>query len=346
MDLSERSNLIWDYLSPHQYMKRFGRGLQTLPPLVITVAITGAVQGKEANPNLPETAEEQAQSTYEAWNAGASLVHVHARRPDALHMMSHDTDRYYEVNTLIRERCPDIIIEDTMAGDLIDNPSGQEIFEWGSLYANPEMSSLDAGPQAFKVKLKRRESPLTGRDSDVVVDTAFTTTYGETEALAKEMRRLGIKPEFEVFNSGQYTLVDNLVDQQLVEPPHWVQFVLGGHNANYPTPIDVMHMIQNMPSESMFSVIGIGAYQLPLHVLSIILGGHVRVGMEDNVYYRRGELATSNAQFVERIVRIANELGREVATPAQARQMLGLPATPTEYPRKELQPADAGAHPR
>jgi 3-keto-5-aminohexanoate cleavage enzyme len=110
--------------------------------------------------------------------------------------------------------------------------------------------------------------------------------------------------------------------------------------------MDVMHMIQNMPSESMFSVIGIGAYQLPLHVLSIILGGHVRVGMEDNVYYRRGELATSNAQFVERIVRIANELGREVATPAQARQMLGLPATPTEYPRKELQPADAGAHPR
>ncbi len=327
----ELGQLAWDYTNPREYVRRVRRGLQDLPPLIVTVAITGAIQGKESNPNLPETPEEQAESTWQAWNAGASIVHVHARRPENLSMMSHETERYREINHLIRSRCPDIIINNTMAGDVIDNAAGHEVFERGSLYALPEMSALDCGPQAYRLTLKKREAPLTGRDEDVVIDDIFYTTYGEVEELAREMVRLGIKPEFELFNSGQFTLMDGIVEQELVPRPYWVQFVLGAENGNYATPMDLMAMVQSLPPDALFSVIGIGPYQLPLHALAIVLGGHVRVGMEDNVYYRRGQLATSNAEFVERVVRLANELGRRVATPAEAREMLGLSSTPREY---------------
>jgi 3-keto-5-aminohexanoate cleavage enzyme len=173
--------------------------------------------------------------------------------------------------------------------------------------------------------------PLAGRDDDVNIDDIFFTTHGELEHLSAEMRRLGIKPEFEIYNSGQYTLLDHLIGQGLVEPPYLVQWVLGAQNANYATPWELLHLIHELPRDSIFSVIGIGPFHLPLGVVAMVTGGHVRVGMEDNVYFRRGERVESNAQLVERVVRIADELGRSVASPAQARAMLGLNAAPTEY---------------
>ncbi|MDQ4082127.1 MAG: 3-keto-5-aminohexanoate cleavage protein, partial [Actinomycetota bacterium] len=236
----------WAYTSPREYLRHSRHGVEDLPPLIVTVAITGGVQGKEANPALPETPEEQAQSAYEAWNAGASVVHVHARRPDNPAMMSHSTDRYFEVNALIRERCPDIVINNTMAGDILDTPDGHGHFERGSLYANPEMVALDCGPVAYRLKLGHRERPLGGRDEDVVVDDVFLTTYQELEALVDKMAELGIKPEFELYNSGQYTLLDALISRPSVQKPYLVQYVLGAQNANYATPMDLLHMVERL----------------------------------------------------------------------------------------------------
>lgn len=323
----------WSYSDPRAYLEHSRRGIEGLPPLIITVAITGGVQGKEANPALPETPEEQAQSTYDAWNAGASIVHVHARRTDNPSMMSHATERYQEVNALIRERCPDIVINNTMAGDILDTPDGHGRFEWGSLYASPEVVAIDCGPVAYRLRLGRREPPLAGRDDEIVVDDVFLTTFRELEALVDTMAELGIKPEFELYNSGQYTLLDALIARPSVEPPYLVQFVLGAQNANYPTPMDLLHMVERLPPDSLFSTIGIGPYQLPQSVLSIVLGGHVRVGLEDSLYFAAGQKAESNAQLVERIAQLAALLGRKVASPEVARRMLGISWTPSTYAR-------------
>ena len=323
---------LWDYADPRQYLENARYGAESLPPLIVTVAITGGVQGKEANAALPETPAEQAQATFDAWNAGASIVHVHARRQADPSRMSTETERYLEVNALIRERCADIVINNTMTGDVVDTPDGHCRFEWGSLSARPEMVAVDCGPVAYRLKLGRREPPLGGRDEEVVVDDLFLTTYGELEALVDRMAELGIKPEFELYNSGQYSVLDALIARPSVEKPYLVQFVLGAQNANYATPMDLLHMVERLPPSSLFSTIGIGSQQLPLCALSIVLGGHVRVGLEDSIYYSRGRKAASNAELVERVVALASLLGREVATPAVARKMLGLRAEPTEYP--------------
>ncbi len=326
--------MTWSYGNPRDYLRHAKHGAESLTPLIITVAITGGVQGKEVNPAIPETPEEQAESTYESWKAGASVVHVHARRADNLAMMSHDTDRYVEVNRLIRARCPDVVINNTMAGDVLDIPGGHGRFEWGSLHSGAEVVAVDCGPIAYRMSLARREPPLTGRDKDVEVDGAFVTTYGELEALVDTMAELGVKPEFELFNSGQYTLLDELVGRPTVTPPYLVQFVLGAQNANYPTPMDLLHMVERLPEQSLFSSIGIGSQQLPLSVLSIVLGGHVRVGLEDTIYYSRGRKAASNGELVERVAEVAELLGRRVATPAEARALMGLSGEPSTYPAK------------
>lgn len=192
------------------------------------------------------------------------------------------------------------------------------------------MVALDCGPVAYRFDLRDREPPLTGREERVTVDDVFVTTYGELEALVDEMARLGIKPEFELFNTGQFTLLDELVRRPSVAPPYWCQFVLGAQNANYPTPMDLLDMVDRLPPESMFSVIGVGQFGVPLHALAIVLGGHVRVGLEDNLYVARGRKATSNAELVERVVRIAESVGRRVATPSEARVLLGL-GSPSAY---------------
>ena len=334
----KQQSLTWSYSNTREYLKRFRYGLQDAPPLIITVAITGGAQGQESNPHLPETPEQQARSTHEAWNAGASIVHVHARRAENLSMASHETARYEEVNSLIRHECPDIIINNSMASDLRDTSDGHCKFERGSLYAHPEMSSLDCGPVAYRFKLGKRQPPLSGRGAETVVDDVFVTTYGELEELADEMAKLKVKPEFELFNSGQFSILDEILARPSVMTPYWIQFVLGAQSGNYPSPMDLLHLVERLPGNSLFSVIGIGPYQVPLHAMAIILGGHVRVGMEDNLYFSRGRRATSNAEFVERVVKLAEVLGRPVATPEIARRMLGLNERPSEYPVRRKAP--------
>ncbi len=319
-----QNDMIWDYRDPYEWMKRVNRG--TFPPMIITCAITGGLHGKESNENLPETAEEQADAVYEAYQAGAVSVHVHARDTENLAMTTSKTEHYSRVNALIRERCPDIIINNTTGG----SPGLSLEERMACLYADPapDMASLNPGPFMMKFFLNERKPPLEHTRPGVMFDACVPASYSDVNAFARTMKEKGIKPELELYHPGQYWVVQDLIREGNLDAPYMVQFVLGFQTSSYPTPANVLSLIGELPPNSIFSLIGVGPYQLSMNVMSIILGGHVRVGMEDNLYFRKGQKIKSNAQVVARIKRIAEEMNREIATVAQAREILGLPKRP------------------
>jgi 3-keto-5-aminohexanoate cleavage enzyme len=319
-----RDDYYWDYRDPYAWMKRVNQA--TFPPLIITCAITGGLHGKESNENLPETAEEQADAVYEAYKAGAVSVHVHARDPQNLAMTTNSGENYSRVNKLIRERCPDIIINNTTGGS-----PGMSLQErLACLYADPapDMASLNLGPFMVKIPFGARKPPLNHPRDGFLFDQCVPASYGDVNAFAGTMKEKGIKPEIELYHPGQYWVIQDLLREGNLDPPYMIQFVLGFQTSSYPTPGNVMALINELPPKSIFSLIGVGPFQLPMNVMSILLGGHVRVGMEDNLYYRKGEKIKNNAQVVSRIKRIAEEMNREIAGVVEARKILGLPQRP------------------
>jgi 3-keto-5-aminohexanoate cleavage enzyme len=325
----------------NKYMEKIEKGM---PPLIISVAITGGAHGKEANPALPETPEEQAQSAYEAYQAGASIIHIHARQPENTKMASIDPELYRHIAQLIREKCPDAIINFTTAGGF-----GLTIEErLACLEARPEVASLDPNPILFPKGLytvgdapSDRPVPTdkTSNEYERFIHLEMIRLFGIipqgswliSDAIAERCNQYDVKPELEIWDPHDIKQIQYLIAQQKVKPPYLIQLVMGPLNAMPSTPMSVMHYMEKLPEESIISVIGIGQHQLHLNLFSIVMGAHVRTGMEDNVYYKKGELAQSNGQLVERLAWFAQELGREVATPLQARQMLGLSETPRQY---------------
>lgn len=266
--------------------------------LIITVATTGAITTREDTPYLPITPAEIAEEVYRAWNAGASIAHVHVRDEQGNPTMKYEI--FQETVERIREKC-DIILNLTSSGGLdLKEEDRLRVCE-----LQPELASLDAGSMNF------------GRH-------VFLNPPDFLERLAAKMQQHGVKPEFEVFETGMINNAMMLAKQGLIKPPYLFQFVLGVPGGMPASPKNLLHLYESIPKDSIWSVIGIGRAQLPMNTMAILMGGHVRVGMEDNVYYRPGELAKTNAQFVERIVRLARELGREVATVEDARKILKL----------------------
>lgn len=315
---------IWDFRNPYAWMEKVRKGL---PPLIISVALTGGVHGKEYNENLPETPEEQAKQTHEAYEEGASIVHVHARNPDVWWMTTSNPDDYLRVNAMIREKCPDVIINNTTGG----GPELTMEQRMASIYANPELCSLNLGPFVLKMTMRERKEPIPSPRPEFVFDRCVPASYEDINTFARAMKERGVKPEMEMYNPGMFWVVQDLIMQGLVEPPYDIQFVLGFQTGSFPTPANLLALISELPPQSIFSVIGLGHFQLTMNTIGILMGGHVRVGLEDNVYYSRGRKLVSNAEAVARIVRIARELNREIATPQQAREMLGISQTPSQY---------------
>jgi 3-keto-5-aminohexanoate cleavage enzyme len=194
------------------------------------------------------------------------------------------------------------------------------------LYADPapDMASLNLGPFMVKMTFGARKPPIEHPRERFIFDQCVPASYGDVNAFARTMKEKGIKPEIELYNPGQYWVMQDLIREGNLDPPYMVQFVLGFQTSSYPTPGNVLSLLNELPSKSIFSLIGVGPYQLPMNVMSILLGGHVRVGMEDNLYFRKAEKIKSNAQVVARIKRIAEEMNREIATVARAREILGL----------------------
>lgn len=317
-----------------KYAEHIARnGLSKMPPVIISCAITGGLHGAEINPNLPEDKDSQVQQTYDAYNAGASLVHIHARNPENLAAMTTNVEDYKELNARIREKCPDIIINNTCMGGrwLNDDTKQASPMLLTALDALPEVSSIDLACASTYMPMRARKAPLTGRDQDTISKINYFLTQGESVQVVNEMQDRGIKPELEVFSPDDIMnyIVPMIKKGILKDQPYWVQVIFGGNGTL--TSIDnLLRTTQLMPENSLFSVIGIGAAQTAMITAAMIMGHHVRVGMEDSPLYGPGQLAESNAQLVERVVRIAKEIGRPVATPEQAREMMGL-GSPREY---------------
>lgn len=304
-------------------------------PLIVTCAVNGGVQGREAHEALPETPEQIAAQAGEAYDAGAAIVHIHARGPHDWATSSSDPDMYREVNALVRERCPDVIVNNTTGG----GPGMTMEARFACLDVGPEMASLNLGPDMSRFRVPERPEPLPSPHPAVEYDDCIPFTYGIIADLAARMQALGTRPEMELYHSGQFWVVRDLIERGLIEPPYVHQFVMGYQTSAFPTPEHVWRLMSELPEESLFFVCGIGHYQLPLTTFAALAGGHVRVGLEDNLYYARGRRLRGNGEAVERAVRIAGELNRPVATPAQARELLGLPAEPRAYARPEASAA-------
>lgn len=315
---------------PIAYSNRLWRsGLADLPPAIVTCAITGANGGKETNPNLPETIPEQVESTYEAYKAGAVMVHIHCRNPKNTAEFSMEPELYRELNAKIREKCPDIIINNTaICGRNIIPEQGVVTETKDSLIETcAEVSSVDVSNYFSHIKLPARPG-VPGRENDIVMERGYCISQGDALAACEKLKANGTKPEFECFQMSDLHYLNWLVRNGYTDPfgsPHWVQFVFTT-GSNWPTPEFINTLKQVVPNNTMLGVIAAGAQQFAVLTQALIIGAHVRVGMEDNVYIGKGHKADSNAQLVEKICRIADDLGRPRATCEQARQMLGLGA--------------------
>jgi len=269
--------------------------------LIITAAITGSRMTRDVAPYIPITPDEIAQSAIECWDAGAAIVHIHVRDPKT-GLGTQDLDVFRQVVERLRERT-DLLLCLTTSGIPGRNLAIEERLK--PLELEPELASFDAG-------------------SINLGGSAFINTPEFLEAAAKSMKEKGVKPELEIFDVGMMVTCLRMRDQGYLEEPLHFQFVLGTPWGSPATPKSFLHLYEHLPEDATWSIIGIGKGHLPMAMMGLILGGHIRVGMEDNIYYERGVLAKSNAEFVERIVRIAKEYGRDTATPREAREILGL----------------------
>jgi 3-keto-5-aminohexanoate cleavage enzyme len=274
--------------------------------VIVTAALNGAFATKDVNPNVPEQPDEIAREARACRNAGAAIVHIHAR--DEQGRPCGTRAKFAEIIAAVHDLCPDVIVNLSTGGG-----AGLTIEERVScLDADPEMASLNMGT------LMRQSGPGAG--------TPFVNLTADIEAWAARMKAMRIKPEMECYSQSMFRDVRNLIAKGLVEPPFYVNLVLGmkHQGAVEASPEMLTSMFQALPDDCFFNVTATGAAQLPLTTMGMVMGGAVRVGMEDNIYYRRGEPVSCSAQLVERTVRIAGELALEPASPDEARAILGV----------------------
>ncbi|HKT15192.1 MAG TPA: 3-keto-5-aminohexanoate cleavage protein [Allosphingosinicella sp.] len=288
--------------------------------VMVTIAPTGGMAKKSQNPNLPTQPEEIAESIFNCWKAGASIAAIHARRPDD--EATCNAEIYARINTLVGERCNIVTNNSTgggIDGDMIvERPDGM----WESVFEE-RLKGLDAGAEmatfdGFTAVGMFGDRELLG-----------PTTPAQCDRLAARFKERGIKPEWEVFNPAHILQdMSRLIAGGFDKPPYYVNIVLGGERGfqgamPYSTEI-LTQMVNLLPPQAIWCVTAIGSAQLPATTQALLLGGHVRVGLEDNLMYSKGVPAT-NEMLVERQVRIMTELGMEPATSGEAREMLGLP---------------------
>lgn len=267
-------------------------------PLIISCAVVGAELSREDTPYLPLTPQEIASSAVEAVHAGASIIHLHVR--DEAGLPSQRVDIFQQVSVLIRNECDCILQYST--GGAVGTPLEAR---YAPLQLKPEMATLSMGSMNF------------GGD-------IFENSEQTIRTIAEAQQDNGVMPELEIFDAGMLVTALRYLQLGAIPAPCHFDFVLGVPGGMGGRIDDLLYLVNQLPPGQSWSVAGIGRFQLPLSVHAIAMGGHVRAGFEDNIYYRKGELARSNAQLVERVARIANELNRPVASVLQARKILAL----------------------
>ena len=269
-----------------------------MQPVMITAAIVGAELTRDQQPNLPTSPQEIISAAVECYEAGAAIIHIHVR--DAEGNSTQDAAIFREVVEGIRTRC-DVITQVSTGGAVWMNADER----LQSIECRPDMATLTTGTVNFG-------------------DSVFVNNRSLVETFARSLRDYGIVPEIEIFDAGMLNEAMRLLDMGLITEPLQFDFVMGVPGGIGADPAHLVHLVRSLPPGGTWSIAGIGRHQLTLGTIALAMGGNVRVGFEDNIYYRKGQLAKTNAELVARIVRIAQELDRPVATPSQAREMLRL----------------------
>jgi len=274
-----------------------------MEPLILTAAITGAETSRKDQPNLPTTPIEQAKAAKDCFDAGARVVHLHVR--DDAEKPTQSLERFKEAIERIRTAVPEMIIQISTGGAVGEDFSKRI----APLSLKPDMGTLNAGTLNFG-------------------DEIFINHPKDIIKLAEAFKEFGVAPEIEVYESGMIDIVAKLIEKgHIIHTPLHVQFVLGVPGGMNGSPKNVLYMkehLKEMIPTATWAVAGIGRWHIPASLTAMVNDGHIRVGFEDNIFYHKKVVATSNAQLVARMSRIAEEIGRPLATPEQARQILGL----------------------
>jgi len=300
-----------------------------LDKLIVTVAITGGAS-PASNPHLPKTPEEQVRATIDAYNAGASIVHIHARNPET-GMPEHKATFFERAIVPIKEQCKIIINVSTggsgrrVDGDWLYKEIPEESVKGRvsvipelckNPKSKPDLASFNCGSPVIDIYSKSKD--------EFALNFVMVHSFADMRYVASVMKQNGVKPEIECYD---VSMINNALFLQEIgvfsKPLHFqcVMGILGG----IPASVDnLSHMVRQIPKDCTWSVCAVGLNQFPMVTMGIIMGGHVRVGFEDNIDIEKGVRARSNAEMVEKVVRIARELGRGIATPEEARKILGL----------------------
>ena len=280
--------------------------LTPYPPLIVNAALTGMVLGREDAPFVPLTPEEIVADAIACHHAGASIVHLHARdeegRPDWRH------EAYEAIVPAIRRHCPELVICVTTSGRLLPSVDHRADVLRLEGEAKPDMASLTLGSLNFR--------------------TGPSVTSIETiEELARRMQAAGVKPELEIFDSGMAYLAGLLVERGVLEPPLYANLLLGSINTAPARAGALAQLADSLPPGTTWAAAGIGGFQMPMNAMAVFMGGHVRTGLEDNPYFDYADRSpATNVALVARVVELARTAGRRSATPAETRELLGLPS--------------------
>ncbi len=269
--------------------------------IIIIAAITGSRMGRDIAPYIPITPEEITRSAIECWQAGASVAHIHVRDPET-GLGSQNLDLFKRVVEPLREKT-DLILSLTTSGIPGRNLPIEE--RLATLVLKPEMASFDAG-------------------SINLGGGAFINDPAFLDQAAQMMKKAGVKPEIEIFDLGMMITALRMEKEGKLSAPLHFQFVLGTPWGAPATPKSFFNLYDYLPSTATWGNIGIGRGHMPMAMMALTMGGHIRVGMEDNIYLSKGVLAKTNTELVERMVRLCREYGRNIATPSDARRILNL----------------------
>ncbi|MDR3215653.1 MAG: 3-keto-5-aminohexanoate cleavage protein [Bacilli bacterium] len=267
--------------------------------LIITACISGAEVTKEHNPAVPYTVEEVVREAKSAYDEGASIIHLHVRTDDG--KPTQNQDRFKECINAIKEACPDAIVQPSTGGAV--GMSSEERLQPVNL--NPEMATLDCGTCNFGG------------------DEIFENTENMIIEFAQKMAEHNVKPECEVFDKGMVDMALRLQKKGYIKDENLhFDFVMGVNGGISATARDLVFMVGSIPSNCTWTAAGVGKNAFPIAAMTIVMGGHVRIGFEDNVYLEKGVLAKSNGELVAKVVKMAKLLGRDIASPKETREIL------------------------
>jgi 3-keto-5-aminohexanoate cleavage enzyme len=305
----------WNFADAAEYVRQVNDGM---PPLIVTCASTGEYR-KHDHPRIPALAEEQAETAQRAFAAGARIFHIHGRDASDPDKSSNDPNRYREINELIRAAAPELLIDNTQTiAEVAIEPNeirGKvHYYKSAPLEAKPDLMALNPGPMTF-------------RGGTEWPSGVYITTFDETERTAHALREAGIKPQVFLYHPGHLDLLEYLIAKQALDLPYFVQLVFGQQSGINAGPESFLFMLRNLPAGCIFQTCALGLLAIQVNTMAMLLGGHVRTGMEDSLLYQKDQPVEDNVQLVDRVVRIARDLGRRVATAPETRALLGIPGS-------------------